>query len=136
MVFVAEENALLYMDVGDVVKLNPKVLHKQQLELELQKRGLLGSDEWSTGAVMKTRLASCMKENFPETTRQDGRQPLLDDISPLSLSSNADRSVIFVSQRNSVAILKVSVTCTGACLRGNIIPFITLPGEAHCTGLV
>lgn len=45
VVFVAEENAVLYLDVGNVVRLNPKVLRKPQLESELQKRGLLGPGE-------------------------------------------------------------------------------------------
>lgn len=67
--------------------------------------------------------------------RQHRLQPLLDDISPLALSSNEDRSVNFASQRNSATILKVSVTGTGACLQGNVEPFITLPGKACCTGL-
>ena len=45
VVFVAEENAVLYLDVGNVVRLNLKVLRKPQLESELQKRGLLGPGE-------------------------------------------------------------------------------------------
>ena len=135
VLFVAEENALLYMDVGNVVRLNPKAMRKQQLESEFQKRGLLEKNEKATVADMKSRLSRWVNENIPQTTREGGLQPLLDDVSPLALSSNEDRSVIFVSQRNSATILKVSVTCTGACLQGNVEPFITLPGKACCTGL-
>lgn len=42
VVLVAEENTTWYLDVGNVVRLNPKVLQKPQLKSELQKRGLLG----------------------------------------------------------------------------------------------
>lgn len=135
VVFVAEENAVLYLDVGNVVRLNPKVLRKPQLESELQKRGLLGPGERKPVAEMRSTLIRWLKANVPQTTRDDGFQSLLDGIRPLALTSNEERSVIFVSQRNSSTILKVTVTCTGACLCGNAEPFVTLPGMACCTGL-
>lgn len=84
---------------------------------------------------MRSTLIRWLKANVPQTTRDDGFQSLLDGIRPLALTSNEERSVIFVSQRNSSTILKVTVTCTGACLCGNAEPFVTLPGMACGTGL-
>ncbi|KAL9957638.1 hypothetical protein ACROYT_G034559 [Oculina patagonica] len=135
VVFVAEEEAVLYLDVGNVVRLNPKVLRKPQLESELQKRGLLGPGERKPVAEMRSTLIRWLKANVPQTTRDDGFQSLFDGIRPLALTSNEERSVIFVSQRNSSTILKVTITCTGARLCGNAEPFVTLPGMACCTGL-
>lgn len=122
-------------DVGNVVKLNPKVLRKAQLKYELQKRELHGCAEKPKVSEMRSTLACWLKTNTLQTTRDDGLQSLLDGISPLALTSNEERSILFLSQRDSSTLLKVSVTSTGACLRGNVEPFITLPGNACCTGL-
>ena len=135
VVFVAEETAVLYLDVGNVVRLNPKVLRKAQLESELQKRKLIGGGDKLTVAEMRSKLTLWLKSNTPQTKRDDGLQPLLDGISPLALTSNEERSILFVSQRDSSTILKVLVTCNGACLTGNADLFVTLPGRACCTGL-
>ena len=126
---------MLYLDVGNVVRLNPKVLRKAQLESELQKRKLIGSRDKPTVAEMRSKLTQWLKSNTPQTTRDDGLQPLLHGISPSALTLNEERSILFVSQRNSSTILKVLVTCTGACLTGNAEPFVTLPGRACCTGV-
>lgn len=52
-----------------MVRLNPKVMHKQQLESELQKRGLLEKNEKATVADMKSRLSRWVNENIPQTTQ-------------------------------------------------------------------
>ena len=81
VVFVAEETAVLYLDVGNVVRLNPKVLRKAQLESELQKRKLIGGGDKLTVAEMRSKLTLWLKSNTPQTKRDDGLQPLLDGIS-------------------------------------------------------
>ena len=125
VVFVAEEKAILHLDVGNVVRLNPKVLQKPQLESELQKRGLLGPGERKLVTEMRSTFIRSLKANVPQTIQDDGFQSLLDGIRPLALTSNEERSVIFVSQRDSSTILKVTVICTGACLCGDAEPFVT-----------
>lgn len=135
VVFVAEEITMLYLDVGNVIRLNPKVLRKAELESERQKRKLIGSGDKLTVAEMRSKLTQWLKSNTPQKKRDDGLQPLFDGISLLALTSNEERSLLFVSQRDSSTILKVSVACTGACLTGNAEPLVTLPGRACCTGL-
>ena len=53
VIFVAEEHSLSYLDVSNVVKLNPKALKKPRLQEELRKRGLLGQDERVSVAEMR-----------------------------------------------------------------------------------
>ena len=111
VVFVAEEKAILHLDVGNVVRLNPKVLQKPQLESELQKRGLLGPGERKLVTEMRSTFIRSLKANVPQMTQDDGFQSLLDGIRPLALTSNEERSV--------------TVICTGACLCGDAEPFVT-----------
>ena len=50
VIFVAEESCLSYLDVGNVVALNPKALKKPRLQTELLKRQLLQPAEKATVA--------------------------------------------------------------------------------------
>lgn len=86
VVLVVEEKAILYLDVGNVVRLNLKVLWKPQLESELQQRGLIGPGERKPVAEMRSTLIRWLKANVPQTTRDNGFQSLLDGIRPLALT--------------------------------------------------
>jgi hypothetical protein len=101
VIFVAEEDSLSYLDVGNVVKLNPKALKKPRLQEELCKRGLLGQDERVSAAQMRSMLSDWIMENPPASPKRNGLNSLLDDLSPLALCSNEDRTILFVSQRNN-----------------------------------
>lgn len=99
-----------------------KVLRKAQLESELHKRKLIGNRDKVTVAEIQSKLTQWPKSNTPQTTQDDGLQPLLDGRSPLALRSNEQGSILFVSQHDSLTILKVLDTCTGECLTGNSKP--------------
>lgn len=74
-------------------------------------------------------------ENPPASPKSNGLISLLDDLSPLALCSNEDRTILFVSQRNSPTILKVAVSCTGTVLKAESESFITISRKACCTAL-
>ena len=75
-------------------------------------------------------------ENSPDTSRESGLKILIDKISPMTLAADDDRDLIYVSQRDSIVILKVTLTFTGAKLKGDVKPFTTMPqGVLHRTGL-
>lgn len=135
VIFVAEEDSLSYLDVGNVVKLNPKALKKPRLQEELRKRGLLGQDERVSVAEMRSMLSEWIMENPPASPKSNGLISLLDDLSPLALCSNEHRTILFVSQRNSPTFLKVAVSCTGTVLKAESESFITILRKACCTGL-
>ena len=127
--FVAEDG-LSHLDLGNVVKLNPKALKKPRLQEELPKRGLLGQDERVSVAEMGSMLSESMMENPPASPKSNGLISLLDDLSPLALCS-----ILFVSQRNGLTILKVAVSCTGTILKAESESFITISRKACSTGL-
>lgn len=135
VIFVAEEDSLSYLDVGNVVKLDPKALKKPRLQGELCKRGLLGQDERVSVAQMRSMLSDWIMENPPASPKRNGLISLLDDLSPWTLCSNEDRTILFVSQRNSPTILEVAVSCTGTVLKADSESFITITRKACCTGL-
>ena len=74
-------------------------------------------------------------ENPPASPKSNGLISLLDDLSPLALCSNEDRTILFVSERNSPTILKVAVSCTGTVLKAESESFITISRKACCTAL-
>ena len=56
VVYVAEKSAVMYVDVGGVVKLKPSRMEKHQLVEELSKRGLLENGQKLTVVQMKGHL--------------------------------------------------------------------------------
>ena len=85
---------------------------------------------------MRQLLSEWIEENSPDISRENGLKILIDEISPLALAADDDRDVIYVSQRDSIVILKVTLTFTGPKLKGDVKPFITMPRKACCAGLV
>ena len=130
VVFVAEKSCLSYLDVGDVVTLNPKAMKKKRLHKEVLNHNLLQPGERATVAQMRQLLSEWIEENSPDTSRENGLKILIDEISPLALAADNDRDEIYVSQRDSIVILKVTLTFTGTKLKGDVKPFITMP-ERH-----
>jgi len=135
VIFVAEESCLSYLDVGNVVALNPKALKKPRLQTELLKRQLLQPGEKASVAQMRQRLSEWVKENASDTSRENGLKNLFDEISPLALTADKERDLLYVSQRDSATILKVSLIFTGAQLKGVVEPFIAMTRKACNTGL-
>ena len=90
VIFVAEEDSLSYLDVGNVVKLNPKALKKPRLQEELRKRSLLGQDERVSVAEIRSMLSERIMENPPASPKSNGLISLLNHLSPLALCSNED----------------------------------------------
>ena len=135
VVYVAEEAAVTYVDVGGVVKLKPSRMRKPQLVEELNKRGLLQTGEHLTVAQMKERLASWMNENIRNAGKMSDSQVLVDGLSPMALTSDEKTEVLFLSQRNSNVILKVTVKSNGLALQAQTEEFVSLPGSACVTGL-
>lgn len=84
---------------------------------------------------MRSMLSEWIMENPPASPKSNGLISLLDDLSPLALCSNEDRTILFVSQRNSPTILKVAVSCTGTVLKAESESFITISRKEYCTGL-
>ena len=137
VIFVAEEDSLSYLDVAKVVKLNPKALKKASAtRIAPQARPARPRRE-STVAEMRSMLSEWIMENPPASPKSNGLISLLDDLSPLALCSNEDRTILFVSQRNSPTILKVAVSCTGTVLKAESESFITkiAKGVLYRTGL-
>ena len=84
---------------------------------------------------MRQRLSEWVKENASDTARENGLKNLIDEISPLALTADKERDLLYVSQRDSATILKVSLIFTGAQLKGVVEPFITMTRKACNTGL-
>ena len=84
---------------------------------------------------MRQRLSEWIKENTSDTSRENGLKNLIDEISPLALTADKERDLLYVSQRDSATILKVSLIFTGAQLKGVVEPFITMTRKACNTGL-
>ena len=135
VIYVAEKGCLSYLDVGNVVTLNPKALKKPRLQTELLKRQLLQPGEKATVFQMRQRLSEWIKQNAPDMSRENGLKTLVDGISPLALTADEDGDLLYVSQRDSATILKVTLTFTGAQLKGHVERFIKMPRKACCTGL-
>ena len=134
VIYVAEKGCLSYLDVGNVVTLNPKALKKPRLQTELLKRQLLQPGEKVTVFQMRQRLSEWIKQNAPDMSRENGLKTLVDGISPLALTADEDGDLLYVSQRDSATILKVTLTFTGAQLKGHVERFIKMPRKACCTG--
>lgn len=125
--FVAEKSCLSYLDVGNVVTLNLTAMKKTRLHKEVLNRHLLQPGKRATVAQMRQLLSEWIEDNSPDTSRGNGLKILIDEISPLALAADDDRDVIYVSERDSIVILKVTLTFTGAKLKGDVKPFITMP---------
>ena len=135
VVYVAEEYAVTYVDVGGVVKLKPSRMRKPQLVAELTKRKLLETGEHLTVVQMKERLTSWINNNARNTGKTSAAQLLMDDLSSMSLVSDEKTDGLFLSQRNSSMVLKVAVTTNGLALQAQSENFVRLPGSACVTGL-
>ena len=119
VVFVAEKSCLSYLDVGNVVTLNPKAMKKTRLHKEILNRHLLQPGERATVAQMRQLLSEWIEENSPDTSRENGLKILIDEISPLALAADDDRDMIYVSQRDSIEILKVNLLFRCGYMVGN-----------------
>jgi len=80
-------------------------------------------------------LSYWIKENPPASPKSNELISLLDDLSPLALCSNKDRTILFISQHNSATILKVAISCTGTVLKADSESFITISQKVCCTCL-
>ena len=108
VIFVAEEDCISYLDVGNAVILNPKALKKPRLQAELQNRQLLQPGEKATVAQMSQPLEEWVKENVSDMSRENGlRTHTIEGISPLALTAYEDRNPLYASQRDSSTILKL-----------------------------
>ena len=101
VVYVAEQSAVTYVDVGGIVELKPRRMRKPQLVEELSKRGLLENGEKLTAAQMKGRLPLWMNENVRSTRKARASEILIDGLSLMALVSDGKIEGLFVSQRNS-----------------------------------
>ena len=106
--FVAEKSCLPYLDVGNVVTLNLTAMKKTRLHKEVLNRHLLQPGKRATVAQMRQLLSEWIEDNSPNTSRGNGLKILIDEISPLALAADDDRDVIYVSERDSIVILKVT----------------------------